>query len=97
MEDERIAALMKYVRGEISFEQWIEIGGGGSGEAETEDIGLQDVEEVGREEESQGRAVESENKGETTGKLFDFNLYLLLKITLFLRSFDVMPHAIMSR
>lgn len=66
MEDERIAALMKYVRGEISFEQWIEIGGGGSGEAETEDIGLQDVEEVGREEESQGRAVESENKGETT-------------------------------
>ena len=49
MEDERIAALMKYVRGEISFEQWIEIGGGGSGEAETEDIGLQDVEEVGRE------------------------------------------------
>lgn len=96
MEDERIAALMKYVRGEISFEQWIEIGGGGSGEAETEDIGLQDV-EVGREEESQGRAVESENKGETTGKLFDFNLYLLLKITLFLRSFDVMPHAIMSR
>lgn len=83
MEDERIAALMKYVRGEISFEQWIEIGGGGSGEAETEDIGLQDVEEVGREEESQGRAVESENKGETTGKLFDFNLYSLLKITLF--------------
>ena len=83
MEDERIAALMKYVRGEISFEQWIEIGGGGSGEAETEDIGLQDVEEVGREEESQGRAVESENKGETNGKLFYFNLYLLLKITLF--------------
>lgn len=97
MEDERIAALMKYVRGEISFEQWIEIGGGGSGEAETEDIGLQDVEEVGREEESQGRAVESENKGKTTGKLFYFNLYLLLKITRFLRSFDVMPHAIMSR
>lgn len=86
MEDERIAALMKYVRGEISFEQWIEIGGGGSGEAETEDIGLQDVEEVGREEESQGQTVESENKGETTGKLFDFNLYLLLKIILFFMS-----------
>lgn len=86
MEDERISALMKYVRGEISFEQWIEIGGGGSGEAETEDIGLQDVEEVGREEESQGRAVESENKGETTGKLFDFNLYLLLIIILFFMS-----------
>lgn len=86
MEDERIAALMKYVRGEISFEQWIEIGGGGSGEAETEDIGLQDVEEVGREEESQGQAVESENKGETTGKLFDFNLYLLLIIILFFMS-----------
>lgn len=86
MEDERIAALMKYVRGEISFEQWIEIGGGGSGEAEAEDIGLQDVEEVGREEESQGQTVESENKGETTGKLFDFNLYLLLKIILFFMS-----------
>ena len=86
MEDERIAALMKYVRGEISFEQWIEIGGGGSGEAETVDIGLQDVEEVGREEESQGQTVESENKGETTGKLFDFNLYLLLKIILFFMS-----------
>ena len=86
MEDERIAALMKYVRGEISFEQWIEIGGGGSGEAETEDIGLQDVEEVGREEESQGQTVESENKGETTGKLSDFNLYLLLKIILFFMS-----------
>lgn len=86
MEDERIAALMKYVRGEISFEQWIEIGGGGSGEAETEDIGLQDVEEVGREEESQGQTVESENKGETTGKLFDFNLYLLLKIIIFFMS-----------
>ena len=86
MEDERIAALMKYVRGEISFEQWIEIGGGGSGEAETEDIGLQDIEEVGREEESQGQTVESENKGETTGKLFDFNLYLLLKIILFFMS-----------
>lgn len=84
MEDERIAALMKYVRGEISFEQWIEIGGGGSGEAETEDIGLQDVEEVGREEESQGRAVESENKGETTGKLFYFNfLFIIENNTLF--------------
>lgn len=66
MEDERITALMKYVRGEISFEQWIETGGGGSCEAETEDIGLQDGEEVGRGEESQIQAVESEYKSEPT-------------------------------
>ena len=73
MEDERITALMKYVRGEISFEQWIETGGGGSCEAETEDIGLQDGEEVGRGEESQIQAVESEYKSEPTGELFCFN------------------------
>ena len=35
MEDERISTLMKYVRGEISFAEWIE---SGAGAADTEQI-----------------------------------------------------------
>ncbi|KAJ7323396.1 hypothetical protein OS493_031871 [Desmophyllum pertusum] len=42
MEEERISILMKYVRGEISFAEWIEAGVG-SGDAELEDSGVQDV------------------------------------------------------
>lgn len=34
MEDDRITALMKYVRGEISFSEWIE---SGAGSADVED------------------------------------------------------------
>lgn len=34
MEDDRIVALMKYVRGEISFSEWIE---SGAGSADVED------------------------------------------------------------
>ena len=34
MENDRIAALMKYVRGEISFSEWIE---SGAGSADVED------------------------------------------------------------
>lgn len=68
MEDERITILMKYVRGEISFEQWIERGGG-SGDAEIEDSGVQDVDGEGNGE-SQTQMAESEDNSETPGKRF---------------------------
>lgn len=38
--DERISILMKYVRGEISFAEWIE-SGAGAGDAEQDDNSMQ--------------------------------------------------------
>lgn len=53
MEDDRIVALMKYVRGEISFSEWIE---SGAGSADVED-----------ENETQDGNGDDQGDGETGG------------------------------
>ena len=58
MEDKRVATLMKYVRGEISFAEWIE-SGYGAGDTEPDDNGMQ-VDRDG-EEETQAQMVEASN------------------------------------
>ena len=58
MEDNRVSTLMKYVRGEISFAEWIE-SGMGAGEAEQDDNSMQ-VDGDG-EEEMQAQMVEASN------------------------------------
>lgn len=58
MEDKRVTTLMKYVRGEISFAEWIE-SGMGAGDAEQDDNSVQ-VDGDG-EEEIQAQMVESSN------------------------------------
>ena len=59
MESERLASLMKYVRGEISFAEWIE-SGVGSGDAEQieDDTEMQDG-----DGEADGEALSAENAG----------------------------------
>ena len=84
MEDERVSDLMKYVRGEISFTEWIE-GGVGAGDAEQDDNSMQvDRDE---EEEMQSQMVEasdsqvspatSQDNNESPGKYVD-----LLKVSI---------------
>lgn len=76
MEDERINILMKYVRGEISFAEWIE-SGGGAGDAEIEDNGMQvDTEGDGESQAQMAEAGDiqmntaaSEGNSAPTGKL----------------------------
>lgn len=58
MEDKRVSTLMKYVRGEISFAEWIE-SGVGAGDAEQDDNSMQ-VDGDG-EEEMQAQMVEASN------------------------------------
>lgn len=79
MEDERINILMKYVRGEISFAEWIE-NGVGTGDTELEDIdnGMQvDAEGDGDMQvqtaeagDSQMNTASSEANNAPPGKLF---------------------------
>ena len=77
MEDKRVSILMKYVRGEISFSEWIE-GGVGAGDAEQDDNSMQ-VDRDGEEEmqahvqmveatDSHTSAATSEDNSATTGK-----------------------------
>ena len=58
MEESRVSTLMKYVRGEISFAEWIE-SGVGAGDAEQDDNSMQ-VDGDG-EEEMQAQMVEASN------------------------------------
>lgn len=88
MEDERINILMKYVRGEISFAEWID-SGGGTGDAELEDNGMQvDIEGDG---ETQAQLTEAgdiqmntaarEDNSAPTGKLLFKGVNLLIFMT----------------
>ena len=71
---------MKYVRGEISFAEWIKDGGVGAGDAEQDDNSMQ-VDRDGEEEiqaqmaeasESQTSAATSEDNNASPGRLISF-------------------------
>lgn len=93
MEEERITILMKYVRGEISFTEWIEAGVG-SGDAELEDSGVQDVDggrggdeeilesEIAEADDTQIGDIASEDNNGSPGKLLcnDTNIIVLIFI-----------------
>lgn len=85
MEEERIAALMKYVRGEISFAEWIESGVGSADTEQVEDENeaeMQDRDGENSVQVSTETAVSEESSDTPAGtfkRLYIYFLYIMIR------------------